>query len=365
VSRDKGKTFTVAIACNRRIRERSIGDAELDRLRTFAEVRIGEFDRPADYVNPPPPDADADEQLSGLVADADALVISAGSPRVTAATMDACPNLRFVGDLEGDRFASRIDVRAAWSYGVRVVDTTNGSSNSVAEWALALILIGLRNAGDQFRGVLGHKPWYHDVEWNDRQIKPRELTGRTIGFIGCGLIGRRLLELLRPFRTTVYAYDPYVPNELAEIYDITFASLENVLALSEVVVCLAPLTPATKEMLGEREFGLMKDQAIFVNVSRGAIVQTDALVRKVEGGALIASLDVHDPEPIPLDSPLIDLQNTFLTPHTAGTTVEARLSNFKLMVDELERFAAGHATRYDLLPRTITNRTGGSPEAPE
>ena len=76
--------------------------------------------------------------------------------------MDACPNLRFIGELEGDRFANRIDTEAAWQRGIRTVDTTNGSSYGVSEWALALMLIGLRNAGEQFRGSSSTGgPWFH------------------------------------------------------------------------------------------------------------------------------------------------------------------------------------------------------------
>src|SRR5881392_1117537 len=121
------------------------------------------------------------------------------SPRITGEIMDACPNLRFIGELEGDRFASRIDVEAAWQRGIRTVDTTNGSSYGVAEWALALTLIGLRNAGEQYLDLVQRRAPFHSVPWESRRFKPDELTGRTVGLIGCGIIGRRLLELLEPF----------------------------------------------------------------------------------------------------------------------------------------------------------------------
>jgi len=151
---------------------------------------------------------------------------------------------------------------------------------------------------------------------------------------------------------------------MADIYDMTLTSLDRVMALSDIVICLAPITPTTRGMLGRREFGLMKRDAVFVNVSRGAIVQTDALIEKLRDGSLIACLDVFDPEPIPVDSPVRDMSNVFLTPHIAGVTAASGPRLFKLMVDELERFFAGHETRYDLLPRTITNRLGLGLEPP-
>ena len=197
---------------------------------------------------------------------------------------------------------------------------------------------------------------------DDPGFKPGELTGKTVGLIGCGIIGRRLLELLEPFHTTIYVHDPYVPRELADIYDVTFTSLDNVLSLSDVVVCLAPITPATRGMLGAREFDLMRDGAVFVNVSRGAIVQTDALIAKLrEGrldrlpGRLRSGADPRDsPDPRPA-------QRVPDAAHRRRSTQQAARAYFKIMVDELERFFAGHETRYDLLPRTIANRTGAPP----
>ena len=221
----------VLLASNRGVRDGVVNGAQLERLRTFADFRFAEFDRPSDYVVPPPPDAEADRRLVESIGGAAALIVSIGSPRITGEIMDACSGLRFIGELEGDRFASRIDVEAAWERGVKTVDTTNGSSYGVAEWALALTMIGLRNAGEQFRDITERKPPFHSVPWESRTFKPDELTGRTVGLIGCGIIGRRLLELLEPFHTTTFVYDPYVPRELADIYDVTFTSLDKVLAL--------------------------------------------------------------------------------------------------------------------------------------
>lgn len=355
------RRLKVVIACRRDVREGVVTESQMERLRTFADVTFAEFDQPSDYTVPPPPDAEVDRRLIATIGDADAVIVSIGSPRITGEILDACPNLRFVGELEGDRFASRIDVEAAWERGVRTVDTTNGSSYGVAEWALAMMMIGLRNAGEQFRDIIDRKPAFHSVPWESRTFKPDELTGRTVGLIGCGIIGRRLLELLEPFHTTTYVYDPYVPREFADIYDVTFTSLDSVMSMSDVVACLAPITPATRGMLGAREFDLMRDGAVFVNVSRGAIVDTAALIAKLREGRIVAALEVFDPEPIPEDSPIRDLRNVFLTAHTAAATKSTRSRNFKIMVDELQRFRGGHETRFDLLPRTIANRTGAPP----
>jgi phosphoglycerate dehydrogenase-like enzyme len=338
-----------------------LASPNIERIKALGELRVGEFDRPVGYVEPPPSDPEADRRLVDLVGDAEVLILSMGAPRITGEMMDACPNLRFIGELEGDRFANRIDVEAAWQRGIRTVDTTNGSSYGVAEWALTLMLIGLRNAGAQFRDVMDRKPWFHSQPWEERRFKPDELTGRTVGLIGCGIIGRRLLELLAPFRCTIFVHDPYVPRELADIYGVTFTSLEKVLSLSDVVVSLAPITPATHKMIGADQLALIRDGGVFVNVSRGQIVDSDALIAELASERIVACLDVFDPEPFPEDSPIRDLRNVFVTAHTAAATKSTRGRNIAVMADELERFLGGHETRYDLLPRTIANRFGKEP----
>lgn len=352
----------VVLASNRETREQDVTAGDLARLEAIADFRYVEIDRPTSWDEPPPPDPDEDRRLIAALEDAQALIVCHGSPRVTGAIMDASPSLRFIGELEGDRFARRIDTDAAWERGIRTVDTTNGSSYGVSEWALAMAMIGLRNAGAWFRRiVIDRQERFYPAFQGDRGFRMGELTGRTVGLIGCGIIGRRLLELLAPFQCTTYVHDPYVPRELADIYDVTFTSLDHVMALSDVVICLAPITPATKGMLGARELGLMRDETVFVNVSRGAIVQTDALIDELRRGRIVACLDVFDPEPIPVDSPVRDMPNVFLSPHIAGVTAAGGPRFFRIMVDELERFFGGHETRYDLLPRTIANRMGQEP----
>jgi phosphoglycerate dehydrogenase-like enzyme len=138
-------------------------------------------------------------------------------------------------------------------------------------------------------------------------------------------------------------------------------SLENVLADSEVVVCTAPLTPRTRGMLGKEQLDLLRPDCVFVNVSRGAIVDSDALIARAQRGDIRVSLDVFEPEPIPVGSPIRELPNVFLSPHIAGVTAAGRPRFFSFMVDELERFFAGHETLFDITPRTLANRRGLSP----
>ncbi|MGY3519278.1 hydroxyacid dehydrogenase [Micromonospora sp. PTRAS2] len=343
----------VGVACNRATRERFVTEAALARLAGVVDVAWLEFDGPDRSTAPPPTDPATVARLTAFVADLDALVVSHGCPRVTDEVLAAAPRLRLVGDTHGDRFAHRVDVAAARARGVWAVDTTNGSSDPVAEWALALMLVGLRNAGALFRRLVADEVLWPDrgVFLDDPGYRNGELTGRTVGIIALGHIGRRLLELLAPFGVDVLAHDPYAPRVLADVYDLTLTSLDGVLSGSDVVVCLAPLTSATRGLLGAREIALLRPGAVFVNVSRGAVVDSAALLDRLATGDIVACLDVFDPEPIPAGHPVRALPNVFLSPHIAGVTAASEPRFFDLMVDEVIRVIRGHHPRHELVPR--------------
>ncbi len=346
-------TPRVGIACNAATRARFIGDAAVARLAGGAQVRWLEFDGPARDSGPPPEDELARAALIEFVAGLDVLVVSHGCPRVDDEVLAAAPSLRMVGDLHGDRFAGRIDVEAARRRGVWAVDTTNASSDPVAEWALALILIGLRNAGALFRRLVDG-----ELLWPDRTVFQQdpgylngELTGKTVGIIACGHIGRRLLEFLAPFGVRVLVYDPHAPDVLAEIYDVTMTSLHRVMSGSDVVVCLAPLTSQTLGMVNADAIAALRPGTVFVNVSRGAVVDCAALTMRLRSGDVIACLDVWDPEPVPPDAEIRGLPNVFLSPHIAGVTAAAEPRFFDLMAEEVLRVLAGDHPRHQLIPR--------------
>ena len=345
----------VLIACNQHVRDVYLDSKDLDRLQTFADWEWFHAEGRSG-ISPVDADPGLVERLLARIGDADGLVVCHGSPRIDATVLQGAPRLRVVGELEGDRFAYRVDTDAAWERGVKTLDTTNGSSYPVSEWALALAIISLRNAGEQFRHMIQHEEYRRPS--TDFGYVHAELYGKKVGLIGCGHIGRRLISFLKPFHCEIMVHDPYIPKEVPDILDVLQTSLDHVLADNDVVICLAPLTPKTKGMIGKRELDLLPSGSVFVNVSRGAIVDSDALIARLKRGDIVAGLDVFDPEPPPPDSPIRDLPNVFLSPHIAGVTARSRTLFFELMVDELDRFFHGHETRYDLLPRTLANRRG-------
>jgi phosphoglycerate dehydrogenase-like enzyme len=342
----------VLIVCNQTVRDAYLAPSDLERLSRFASWEWLPVQGTRPYVA-----NDEAVNVAALVAavgNSNAIVVCHGAPRITGAIMDAAPQLQFLGELEGDRFAYRLDAPAAWQRGIRTVDTTNGSSYPVAEWALALIILSLRNAGEQFRHMVA--PEAYRRPRTDFGYRHGELFGKRVGLIGCGHIGRRLISFLKPFQCSIRVCDPFLAKELPDALGFRLTSLDRVFSESDVVVCLAPLTPQTRRMIGRRELDLLQPGAVFVNVSRGAVVDPEALIARLQRGDIVAGIDVFDPEPIPADSPIKGLPNVFLTPHIAGVTAASQTRFFTLMVDELERHFQGDETLYDLSPQTLANR---------
>ena len=349
----------IGLASNKNVKENYLTKDNLNRINKKFDFRWGQFDEESSWDEPPNTNKKVKKKFANFCKDLDGLIVCHGSPLVDEEVLKVAKNLKFIGELEGDRFSQRIDLEASFKKNINVVDTTHGSSYPVAEWALALSIVGLKNGGYHFRKMINGEISFPD---NDRTNDPGfimgELWERKVGLIGCGHIGRRLLSFLKPFNTENYVYDPYLNRDIADIYQFTQTSLEYIMSNMEVIICLAPLTPKTEGMIGEKELNLIQPGSILVNVSRGAIIKTDALIKRLNKKDIIASLDVFDPEPVPVDSPIRKMENVFLSPHVAGVTKKCQPRFFSIMIEELERFFSGHKTKYNLSDFTISNRKG-------
>jgi len=346
----------VGLACSDYVRQRFIDDADLARLSPLADFAYHEFSVASDLSGPAPRDAAAEAELGRFAADLDVLVVCHGAPFVSAEVLAGANALTMLGELDGDRFGYRLDVAAAQARGVRVVDTTHGSSWPTAEWALALALIGLRNAGALFRRMIAHEPSIPHAERSGPGYDGAELSGKVVGMVGFGHLARRLVEFLAPFGVRVRAHDPFAPRDLAAAYDVDFAPLSAVLA-ADVVFVLVPHTPATEGMIGAAEIAQLRPGSVLVNVSRGKVIDSEALLERLAVGDVIACLDVFDPEPVPVDSPILDMPNVFVSPHIAGYTEESRRRFFTLMVDECLRHFAGFEPWAELTPQNVRPST--------
>jgi D-3-phosphoglycerate dehydrogenase len=226
---------------------------------------------------------------------------------VGAAEMDAHPRWRVIG-----RYGvgvDTIDIAAATSRGIRVVNVPDYCEEEVATHAAALALASVRRVPQADRLVRAGG-WTH---WRDLTPMPA-LSRATLGVIGLGRIGRETIRLLRPFFGDVVAYDPYV--DAAD--DVTLAPLETVLARADVLTLHLPLTSETRHVIDAAALRRMKPTAHVVNVSRGGLIDTVALAAALEAGALAgAALDVLETEPADPADPLLTAPGAIVTNHIA------------------------------------------------
>jgi len=221
-----------------------------------------------------------------------------------------------------------VDVEAASRRGVVVFHTPGANNQAVADHTFALILSLARKIRycDQ---SLREKRWEHT------KIIGVEIWRKTIGIIGLGAIGRCVALRAKGFQMKIVACDPYWPAEFAAEQKIERLSLDELLKVSDIVTIHAPLTPENKELINAKTLGLMKPAAILINAARGGIVSETDLHQALKAGQIAgAGLDVFEQEP-PDDSPLLELENVVLTPHTAAFTHEAMNTMSMGVVDQL------------------------------
>lgn len=266
-------------------------------------------------------------------------------PPLTDDLLDAAPHLRYRGHMD----INQAGARAALARSVPVSLSRGGWSPAVAEMALGLILSLLRRTPDYHAQMrAGNERWVADAP-ADVDPRERELTGRPVGLIGFGRVGRRLAELLAPFHCPLRVVDPFVSEAALTAHTAQRVSLDEMLAESDVVVLCAAANAGTRHLLGRDEIARLRPDAVLVNVARAALVDTDALAERLQRGDLFAALDVFDHEPLARDSILRTLPNVFLTPHRAGGIIASTLRTMDWLIDDLEAVLAGRERRYALM----------------
>ncbi|MFC7911672.1 hydroxyacid dehydrogenase [Streptomyces nigra] len=288
-----------------------------------------------------------DPRVKDALARAEILVTGWGGPLLDAAALDAVPRLRAVLHAAGS--VKGIVTPEVWRRGIAVSSAAAANALPVAEYTLAMILLSgkdlfavrdrLRAERDAFNGW-GLLPGIGNL-------------GRRVGVIGASRIGRRVIELLRPFDLVPALTDPYADEETAAALGVPLLPLDELLRTSDVVTLHAPATPETRQLIGARELALMPDGAVLINTARGSLLDHDALVAELRTGRLSAILDVTDPEPLPAGSPLYDLPNAVLTPHRAGSQGNETARLGLVVAEEAARLAAGSPLAHAVDPAAL------------
>lgn len=212
-----------------------------------------------------------------------------------------------------------VDVDACTAAGVIVCNNSGPGAESVAEHTLGLMLALAKQIGIADRALRA------GAVTDRSHFTNTELRGKTLGIVGLGRIGTRLVELCAPFAMRALAYDPYLDDAEASARGATLTSFDTLLAESDFVVATCPLTEATTGLFDRAAFGRMKRTGYFVTTARGEVHDEDALVEALRSGTIAgAGVDVFHTEPPPPDHPLLALDTVVATPHIAGVTHEAR-----------------------------------------
>ena len=241
----------------------------------------------------------------------DALIV--GNDTVNAGVFAAADRLRLV-HMHGTGLDA-IDIATATAHGVLVANAPGANRNAVAELTVALMLIAARSI-DRHIDILKAGRWERTAGY--------EVSGKTIGLLGLGNIGRRIVELLAGFGVRVIAFDVQPDRAWAANAGVILAaSAEEVFAEADFLVLALSLTPQTKGIVDARRLALMKPSAYLINTARGGLVDDAALCSAVQEKRIAgAAIDVFEPEPLPLESCLRQASIT-LTPHLAATSVES------------------------------------------
>ena len=249
------------------------------------------------------------------LATADALLVRS-AVRVTADVLKKAPKLRVIG--RAGVGVDNVDLPAATSAGVLVMNTPGGNAVAVAEQTLGFMLSLARHIPQAAASTRAGK-------WEKKKFVGNELRAKTLGIIGLGAIGREVVIRARGFGMKIVAYDPYVSPQAAADLQVELLPLDTLYATSDYVTIHVASTPETHRMINAAAIAKMKHGVRFINCARGELVNHDDLLAALQSGQVGgAALDVFDPEPLPADHPLLAQENLIGTPHTGASTEEAQ-----------------------------------------
>lgn len=284
----------------------------------------------------------------------DVLSVFVGST-VTADIMARFPNVKFIATRSTG--FDHIDLKAAAEKGIVVSNVPSYGEHTVAEFAMGLILALSRKI------YLGIDRLKETGEFRYDGLEGFDLNGKTMGIIGTGRIGRHVVRMAKGFAMNIVAYDPFPNQDLAKAEGFPYLTIEELLQQSDIVTIHVPYMPATHHMLNAERIALMKPGSLLINVSRGGLVETSAVLRALKeekiGGVAMDVLEeevaikdeyaflryghpqMEDLKTIIEDHELMRMPNVLVTPHMAFNTKEGVERILKTTVDNIAAYGAG------------------------
>ncbi len=313
---------------------REIPERGLSKIKEFFDVDLWTDEAP-------PPKSVIIERVK----DVDALVPLLTDP-IDAEVFDSAPKLRIVSQYAVGY--DNIDLKEATKRGIYVTNTPGVLTETVADFAFALMLAVARRVVEADKYVREGR-W--KVGWHPLMMIGSDVYERTLGIIGMGRIGSAVARRAKGFGMRILYYDAIRREDLEKELGVEYTDMDKLLEESDFVSLHVPLTPETYHLIGEEQLRKMKPTAFLINTSRGKVVDQKALYKALKEGWIAgAGLDVFEQEPIPPDDPLIQLKNVVLAPHAASASYETRSRMAEIVAENLIAFLNGK------VPPTLVNK---------
>ncbi len=279
-----------------------------------------------------------------LAKDVDVVCVFTNSV-ITKEIIDGLPNLKAI--ITRSTGFDHIDVTYANSKNIKICNVPAYGSETVAEFTFALILTLSRKTREAILSLKENRDYTVPVN-----VQGFDLSGKTLGVVGTGKIGKNVIHIARGFGMNVIAYDLYPDLAFAKENNFIYKSLPEILAQSDIVTLHAPYTKENHHLINKENISLFKKGAYLINTARGELIETDALVVGLEDGIIAgAGLDVLEGERAIKKGdnvPMLDLPNVVMTPHVAFDTVEAEMRIIHTTVDNIKNLISG--TPINLVP---------------
>lgn len=276
------------------------------------------------------------DKLADIIGDADAVICNKAN--IDRNLMDKCPNLKYIG-----LFATgynNIDTIAAKEKGIAVCNVPGYSTDSVAQTVFAFIL-HFATSVDMYNNSVQNGDWVISKTFSYFSFPLTEIAGKTLGIYGFGTIGKKVATIAKAFDMNVIA----VSHKPQQYDGVTFVSKEELFKQSDYLSIHCPLTPETKCIVNEQTLKMMKKSAVLINTARGGCVDEDALCDALNNDIIAgAGIDVLTIEPMKDKHPYLSTKNTFITPHVAWASLEARTRLIDVVCSNISAFLSGKPT---------------------
>ncbi len=298
------------------------GDLSWDGLKELGDVTV--YDR-----------TPADKTVERI---GNAQIVITNKTIIDRSVLDACPSIKYIGVLATGY--NVVDVAAAKEKGIPVANVPGYGTNSVAQFAIALLLEVCQHVGEHSQSVRDGE-WINSSDFCYWKHPLIELDGKTMGIIGMGTIGKKTALIAQALGMKILVSGSRKVAEL-ESDTLRYVEQDELLAKSDVISLHCPLTDSNKGVINKANIARMKDGVIIINTSRGPLIVEEDLAAALNSGKVYAAaMDVVSVEPIKADNPLLTAKNCIITPHIAWAPIEARTRLLNIALNNLKSFLAG------------------------